>query len=79
MRYFAGVSTLLLGGLLLVPAVLLLNLGLRIFPVSWGIFDIRIAGVEMSDFDAGIVLGVTGLLLLVLSGLVLGKRQGRAE
>ena len=77
-RYIFGVASLLAGLALLVPAAVLLNLRLKIFPVSWGITDIQVGTIRLSDSLAECLFGVLGIVLLFFGSVLLGKRPGSA-
>jgi hypothetical protein len=75
-RLLGGMG-LLAGLMFLIPPAILLNERYQLFRTSWGIFDIQVAGVRVSNSAAGVILASIGIPLLVL-GSVLTFRQHKS-
>ena len=69
-----GVLVAALGLMVLVPSAILLNQRLRLVRMSWGVFDIQVGAVAMSNTAAGVILGIVGMMLFV-SGILLVRRH----
>jgi len=59
-----GVAAAALGTLALFPVILLLNQRLHLVHLEWGIFDIRVNNVMLSNTIAGAISVLVGITLL---------------